>query len=243
MSSESVIYETHYNNKTSEHAIYYDQTKQSLYRYLAYRDIHSLITKYVSGPDTLDYGCGPGISTRFLRDFGLNVSGIDVSKEMIELAQSFCANTKFQLVNNGLLPFNSSVFDFIFSSFVLFEIGTMEELLKYMKEARRVIKSNGIIMVITGTDDLYSKDWLCLKTDFPENKFLRSGDKAKIVVPEVNMEFTDYYWTENDIQQLFNLSKFKILETYYPLALKEEPYLWKDEKKFPPFVIYIIKPF
>ena len=41
--------------------------------YLAFRDIPQLIQKHANGLAALDYGCGAGRSTRFLKNLGLDV--------------------------------------------------------------------------------------------------------------------------------------------------------------------------
>jgi SAM-dependent methyltransferase len=43
--------------------------------YLAFRDLPALIRRYNHGSRALDFGCGTGRSTRFLRNLGLNVIG------------------------------------------------------------------------------------------------------------------------------------------------------------------------
>ncbi len=55
---------------------------------LAYRDIPDLLRTYdVSGP-ALDFGCGNGKSTRFLRGLGFDVVGVDVSQSQIDHARA-----------------------------------------------------------------------------------------------------------------------------------------------------------
>lgn len=56
--------------------------------YLAYRDLPAVIGKHVMGSTALDFGCGTGRSTRFLRDLGFAVSGVDISEEMLRIARS-----------------------------------------------------------------------------------------------------------------------------------------------------------
>ena len=44
--------------------------------YLAYRDLPAIISEHVTGTKALDFGCGTGRSTRFLRKLGFNVTGV-----------------------------------------------------------------------------------------------------------------------------------------------------------------------
>lgn len=43
--------------------------------YLAFRDIPAIVAEHVQGKTALDFGCGTGRSTRFLRQLGFDVVG------------------------------------------------------------------------------------------------------------------------------------------------------------------------
>jgi len=45
--------------------------------YLAYLDLPAIIAQHVSGRNALDFGCGAGRSTRFLKKLGFKAIGID----------------------------------------------------------------------------------------------------------------------------------------------------------------------
>ena len=55
--------------------------------YLAFRDLPGLLRKYVCGTRALDFGCGAGRSTRFLRALSFEVIGVDVSEAMLDQAR------------------------------------------------------------------------------------------------------------------------------------------------------------
>lgn len=78
------------DEKSIEQAVGYRKTNQSLSRYLAYRDIPALISQYAKGRKALDNGVGPGASTQFLLDQGFDVTGVDVSQEMLAQAMKNC---------------------------------------------------------------------------------------------------------------------------------------------------------
>ncbi|MGD0466400.1 MAG: class I SAM-dependent methyltransferase [Gammaproteobacteria bacterium] len=220
----------------------YCKTFDSSYRYLAYRDIHYLIKKYVLGKDVLDYGCGTGISTQFLINQKFIVTGVDTSEEMLKHARLYCPLASFYQINDTLFLNNHKVYDFIFSGFVLLELGTEDDILRYLTEARKRMKKEGIFIAVTGSQHMYLKNWFCFNNKYRENQNLKSGDKAKIFVPEVNIEFTDYYWTEVDYRYFFEKSGLILLDIYYPLGNVNDPFLWKDENIYSPFLILTAKP-
>ena len=69
--------------------------------YLAYRDLPEIISKHVIGNLAIDFGCGTGRSTRFLKQLGFNVIGIDISKEMLSIAKSIDNTGDYFIVENG----------------------------------------------------------------------------------------------------------------------------------------------
>ena len=86
--------------------------------YLAYRDLPEIIREHVTGLEALDFGCGAGRSTRFLKSLGFNAVGIDISSSMIERAKNFDPAGDYRLVDEGdFSAFGSSRFDLILSSF------------------------------------------------------------------------------------------------------------------------------
>ena len=226
--------------KNKQEAKLYHQTEETLCRYLAYRDVPGLIKKHVRGTQALDYGAGTGISTRFLIDHGFDVQGVDVSQAMIDQAKALCPSTQFNLIENNQLPFISKTFDFIFSSFVLFEIPNSKEMIKYLSVAASLLNENGTCIVITGSEHMYQGDFLVMQTNFPENTGVSSGDEVKIYLPDVDIEFTDYYWSSKDYNYCFKQAGLKVKEVHFPLGKKEEPWHWKDESFVSPFAIYVM---
>src|SRR3989344_2769329 len=56
-----------------------------------------MVPKNLQEKRLLDAGCGPGIHAREYVARGADVIGIDLSKEMITLAQAYCPEAYFQL--------------------------------------------------------------------------------------------------------------------------------------------------
>lgn len=122
--------------------------------YLAFRDIPDLIQKHAKGLAALDYGCGAGRSTRFLKKLGLDVVGVDVNHDMLEQAIARDSSTSYFNISAEKLPFENESFDIVFSSFVFLEISTKKEIEKIFLEMMRVLRKNGVIIVITSSMDV-----------------------------------------------------------------------------------------
>lgn len=60
------------------------------------------------GAETIDAGCGPGHIAAFLASHGLNVSGIDISPALIEIARTSFPDIDFRVGELAHLPVNDS---------------------------------------------------------------------------------------------------------------------------------------
>src|SRR5262249_5322719 len=86
--------------------------------YLAYRDLPALIERHVRGRAALDFGCGAGRSTRFLKGLGFEAVGIVVSASMIERARKADPGGSYVLVGDGdFSPLASRRFDLVLCAF------------------------------------------------------------------------------------------------------------------------------
>ena len=71
--------------------------------FLAFRDLPALLQKHVQGTRALDFCCGTGRSTRFLRGLGYEVIGVDVAQPMIEQARERDPAGDYRVVADGSL--------------------------------------------------------------------------------------------------------------------------------------------
>lgn len=239
MDQENIVYHSA-NDKTEEQAKLYIQTHEAPHRYLAYKDLPLFLKEFVKGSKALDYGSGTGSSTSFLFNLGFNVIGADISVEMLKQARINFPLIKF-LNKEDLLT--SSLFNFIFSSFVLLELASKKLIIKYLSEVAAFLENDGIFIAITGSEYFYSnlRTWTSFETNFEENKYLHSGDIVKVILKEPRMEFYDYYWNNNDYIECFKKAGLEIIKIHHPIGSLEDPYIWKDEMAYSPFTIFIAK--
>ena len=211
--------------------------------YLAFRDIPSIIKQLdISGRTALDYGCGTGRSTRFLKELGFDTIGVDISQSMISIAENMDPKGKYSLIESGNLPYDDEMFDLIFSSFVLIEIPSLELLNDVMADLRRVLKKDGKIIIVTSIVENVKEKWGAFTYDFKENEHpLRSGDPLKLLIYDSNIILYDYNWFEDDYYKVFDQSGLAVDERYTPLGKEDDPYTWdiESEKKY--YYIYVLE--
>jgi SAM-dependent methyltransferase len=97
--------------------------------HLAFRDIPSLIRAHTRGTEALDFGCGAGRSTRFLRRQGFHVTGVDISPRMLARARKRHPGGRYVLVpDDGRLgALRAKTFDPVLSAFTFDNIPGREK--------------------------------------------------------------------------------------------------------------------
>ena len=209
--------------------------------YIAFREVASrgLITK----SKVLDIGCGAGRSSRFLKELGNEVTGIDISEEMIAEARKSDPSGNYLLIGREPpLPFKEEQFEAFFSSWMLLEEGSRERILMLLKEYARVLRRNGTGIVIVNTPEFYRGEWVSCQVNFPENKgVLASGQQVRArLVPE-GVEVSDYFWSDRNYKRFFNAAGLNLIDEFRPLGKPDDPILWKDEIRMAPYVIYLLR--
>ena len=209
--------------------------------YLAFRDIPALIAEHATGKAALDYGCGAGRSTRFLEANGLEAVGVDISEAMLAEALEQDPTGAYHRIVDGRLPFGDDAFDVAFSSFVFFEMSSIEQMTEAAAHIRRTLKPGGCFILLIGAEELYDHEWTTVKVDFPENKGRVSGSRVKVHLTDVDLELFDYYWTDADYRTVLGGAGFTEIVLHQPLGVPEDGIDWITEDKVPPFSIYVAK--
>lgn len=96
----------------------------------------------------LDIGCGPGTFTKPLAQKGFKLYGIDPVSEVIKIAKQRTKNknAEYQVGNIYKIPFPDNYFDIIIC-LGLFQ--TLDNARAALKEIRKKLKSNGMIIITT----------------------------------------------------------------------------------------------
>jgi len=219
----------------------YSKLKITKTYYLAFRDIPQILHKLVNGKKALDYGCGTGRSTRFLKKLGFEVIGVDINEKMLEKAKRLDKEGCYSHIKSANLDlFENNFFDLIFCAFIFDSIPSKIDMIKILKEFRKKLKSKGAIIIITSTPELYFHNWASFISNFPENKNTRAGDKVRIHIKGTNIKVFDYLWYDGDYKSVFQKSNLRVIKGYKPLANGTEKYKWINEKKIPPWFVYVL---
>ena len=114
------------------------------------------------GMRVLDIGCGTGSHLKLYHDAGCQVSGIDLSGAMLEVArQKLGPESDLRLADATSLPYKDEEFDIIIMSTVIHE---MHEIVRHavINESKRVLKADGRLLWIDFHTGPYKplKGWL-----------------------------------------------------------------------------------
>ena len=213
--------------------------------YLAYRDLPEIISDQVKGTKALDFGCGTGRSTRFLQRLGFTTVGVDISKGMLKKAREIDPKGDYRLIGDGdFSQFKHGTYDLALSAFTFDNIPTMKRKVKIFREIKNLLKNEGRIVNLVSSPEIYTHEWVSFSTkDFPENKHAKSGDIVRIIQTDTEDKrpVEDIIWTNEYYREAFKKAGLEIVETYRPLAKKNESYRWVNETRIAPWTIYVLR--
>jgi SAM-dependent methyltransferase len=212
--------------------------------HLAFRDLPGLISAHVRGTRALDFGCGTGRSTRFLKGLGLQVVGVDISADMIRHARARDADGDYRLVGDGGLgPLSAGAFDLVLSAFTFDNIPDFGRKLLILREIATLLALEGKLVNLVSAPEIYVNEWASFTTrDFPENRNAKSGDAVKIVMTDVEdrRPVVDVVCGDEDYRKLYALAGLTLIETHKPLGKADEPYTWVSETRIAPWILYVL---
>ncbi len=168
-----------------------------------------LLFDYIKkGDKVLDLGCGNGRFVNVIKEKGGEYFGTDVSKKLVETAKKLYPNEKFQTTEPLKLPFSNGYFDIIYSIAVFHHIPSKDFRIEFLKEAKRVLKPGGfLILTVWKPKDKQEKG---LRTKFLLKKiFGLSGglDFGDVIEPWFGNNKGERYFHCFSEKELANLAK------------------------------------
>jgi SAM-dependent methyltransferase len=213
--------------------------------YLAFRDLPTIIeAQALTGRRGLDFGCGAGRSTRFLRGCGYDAVGVDISPEMIAEARRIDPAGDYRLVGDGDLgALAGERFDVILSAFTFDNVPTSALKVAISRQMTRLLAAGGRIVHIVSSPDIYLNEWASFSTkDFPENRAAGPGDVVRTVITDIDdaRPVDDVLCPDEEYQRIFRASGLVPVVTFRPLGLPKDGRDWVSESRVAPWVIYVL---
>ena len=213
--------------------------------YLAYRDLPAIIAEHARGSKAVDFGCGAGRSTRFLKRMGFDTTGVDISPDMIKKAKEFDPEGDYRLTGDaGLSTLTKHGYDLVTSVFTFDNIPTREEKVAIFRDLGALLKAEGRLVSLVSSPEMYRNEWASFTTkDFPENFMAKSGDRVKTIMKDVEdrRPVEDVLWSDEDYRKVYAEAGLEVVQTYRPLGKEDEPFPWVNETRIPSWVIYVLK--
>jgi SAM-dependent methyltransferase len=211
--------------------------------YLAFRDLPGLIRRYNRSSRALDFGCGTGRSTRFLRNLGLHVIGADISEAMLDQARGLDPLGEYRLIRDSIASeFAPGSFDIILAAFTFDNMPT-ETKAEVLSALRILLTPSGCLLLIVSAPEIYVNEWASFSTrDFSENRHASDGDRVRIIMLDVpdRRPVEDVFCTDAQYRRLFESAGLRVLDVHNPLATDNETTQWVSETTTAAWTIYIL---
>jgi len=172
-----------YENKFMDYNVFHDTYDRFL----------KLLTD--NNPTVLDIGCGPGNITKYLlqKRQELDILGIDIAEEMLQLAMQNNPTANFKLLDCKDIGEINSRFDGLMCGFCLPYL-SKEEVNTFIRDSYKLLNDNGILYISTMEDTYESSKYIGSS----------SGGNERI--------FTHYY-TEKYLKKVLLENGYTVLET------------------------------
>jgi SAM-dependent methyltransferase len=213
--------------------------------YLAYRDLPDILATHVRGTTALDFGCGAGRSTRFLRDLGFSVTGIDISEPMVAEARVRDPGGTYQVVPPGdLSGLPAAGYDVVLAAFPFDNISSTALKITLFRALRSLLSTGGRIVNVSAASSVYLNEWLSFSSrDFPANRSAKDGDTVWAVMldgPD-RRPIADTLWTDDGHREVYRRAGLEWIATYRPLGATTEPFAWVSETTISPWLIEVLQ--
>ena len=110
-------------------------------------------SRFCQGKDLLEIGCGPGVGLGFLAKQARTVVAGDIDETLLSEAQARYKgreNIDLRVFDAQQQPFEGNVFDVVLLFETIYYLAQPE---KFLKECRRTLRSNGVLLICTANKD------------------------------------------------------------------------------------------
>lgn len=111
------------------------------------------------GQKVLDVAFGDGRNTKFLCELGLDVSGIEITKDIVSQTgnrlKTLGLHADLRVGRNNKIPFSEDTFDYILACHCCYYCDNSDTILDNMKEYARVLKKGGALIASIADNGSY----------------------------------------------------------------------------------------
>ncbi len=113
-----------------------------------------------------DFGCGPGQTTKYLKDLGIEISGLDLSEKILEQARTIHSEINFRKGNILELGFENDSIAGVVAFYAIVHL-TEEQVGIAFREVFRVLQPGGIFLLTyhIGEETIHLDEFLGKKVD------------------------------------------------------------------------------
>lgn len=183
---------------------------EHLQRYYSIKDL-------VKGKIVVDAACGEGYGSFIMSETAEKVYGVDISVEAVSVATAKYTNSNLKFIKGSIeaLPFEENSVD-VLVSFETIEHVDEKIQGKFLKEAKRILKQDGVFIISTPDKKIYS-DQYNYKNKFHIKEFYK-GEFINFL--KIEFQFIKMYNQYFEVVSLLNnLEKKDSIKTY---SLEEE---------------------
>jgi len=165
----------------------------------------------IPGDKVLDLGCGNARYYPLFKEKSVEYIGIDSSKDLIQISKDMYPDADFRVEDALNLSFPDNYFNDVYSIAVLHHLPSRELRLKFLNEAKRVLRPGGLL-ILTVWKFYQIKEWLFLL----KYTLLKMIGKSKldwkdILEPWGKKAERYYHWfSKKELEKLIKESGFEI---------------------------------
>ncbi|HSN54147.1 MAG TPA: class I SAM-dependent methyltransferase, partial [Candidatus Sulfomarinibacteraceae bacterium] len=213
---------------------------------LVFRNLPAILAARVHGTSAVDFGCGTGRSSRFLTSLGFATVGVDISAEMVAIAQERDPGGDYRVIDDGdLSSLPRTAFDLVLSAFTFDNVPGHERKVRLLRGLGGLLRPTGRLVNVVSTPDIYTHEWVTFSTrDYPENRTARCGDVVRIVTTDYSdaRPVDDILWPDDAYRAVYAEAGLEVERVERPPAIGDEGVSWVSETEVGPWAIYLLRP-
>lgn len=168
-----------------------DKYDKELWNDMPYNNELDKFAELINGDSVLDIGCAMGSFTKYIKDKGFYVDGIDFSENFISIAKEKVKDVNFYVMDMLDIKLNKK-YDgiMLINSMIHVE---KKNMLKLFKDIKSLLNENGVVFII-----------------------LQEGEGEKYVTEPLDdsiVEFVNFYKTD-EFEEIIKSAGFKIISSH-----------------------------